>query len=164
MISRYAATFVRPSNGTVYAAGDVVCNAAGDVMNFFGATDMRQGRITAAKLSITNDNTTNGAFELFFFRDNANLPTLVDNAAFTMTAACEDDLIGYTTFALESTGTSGGELAWDANTGLNILFTQKETSGVLQGLYAVLVATAAYAPLAPASTVDVVIHIEDDRP
>ena len=163
MIARYKQTFVR-SNVVMgaYTAGDVVCNAAGDTINFGIARELRQGKITAAKLSVTSDNTTNATFELFFFRENANIPALVDNAAFTMTAAAEEDLIGYTTFTSEVTGTASSQIMWDANTILDIPFTQLESAGDLQGLYGVLTATGAWLP-DPNVTFDVTIYIEEDR-
>lgn len=158
---RFQASFTRPGNATTYTAGDAVCNADGDVMNFMSGSDITTGWIDSAKLSISNGNTTNATFELFFFSDDANIPSLTDNGAFAMTAAAEEDLIGYTAFTLITTGSSGSSVAWDRNIDLDIPFTQKVTSGTRQGIYGVLTATGAYDPVGELTTVDVTIYALD---
>jgi hypothetical protein len=160
MLKRFKVSFVRPSNVTAYSAGDVICDADGTKLSLISGVDLEEGRIVSAKISITNDNVTNGNIRLFFFRDDANIPTLVDNAGFAITAAAEEDMVGYTDFVLEETGSSGTQIAFDYNSGLNIPFIQKITDGVAQGIHGVLVATAAYNPASPATTVDVEITVE----
>ena len=162
MIRKFTASFVRPSNGTVYTAGDAVCNAAGAVLTLVPAGTFKEGRIVGAKLSVSIDSVVTPTFQLFLFSDDANIPALTDNAAFAMTAAAEDDLIGYTTFTLELTGTSGGMMTWDSNAGLLIPFEQKIVSGVPQGIYGVLTATDAYNPYSPSTTVDVTVYVEGE--
>lgn len=161
MIYRYKTTFTRPGNATTYTAGDAVCNSDGDVLTLIPGGAFEHGRIVGAKLSISNGNTTNGSFQLFFFSDDANIPTLTDNSAFAMTAAAEEDLIGYTTFALETTGSSGSTVAWDVNSGLLIPFQWKKVSGIAQGIYGVLTATAGYDPISELTVVDVAVFVEE---
>ena len=159
MIYRYKTTFTRPGNATTYSAGDAVTD--GDPMTLVPAGSFKNGRIVGAKLSISNSNTTNASFQLFFFSDDANIPTLTDNSAFAMTAAAEEDLLGYTTLALETTGSSGSSVAWDSNTGLLIPFERKRVSGVDQAIYGVLAATAAYDPIGELTVVDVTVYVEE---
>jgi len=161
MIYRYKTTFTRPGNATSYSAGDAVCNADGDVLTLVPGGSFSHGRIVGAKLSISNSNTTNASFQLFFFNDDANIPALTDNSAFAMTAAAEEDLIGYTTLALETTGSSGSVCAWDVNSGLLIPFEWKKVAGVAQSIYGVLTTTAAYDPIGELTVVDVTVYVEE---
>ena len=163
MIYKYKTTFTRPGNATTYSAGDAVCNSDGDVLTLVPGGSFSHGRIVGAKLSISNGNAplTNATFELLLFNDDANIPTLTDNSAFAMTAAAEEDLIGYTTFALETTGSSGSSVAWDVNSGLLIPFEWKKVSGVAQSIYGVLTTTAAYDPISENTVVDVTVYVEE---
>lgn len=161
MIYRYKATFTRPGNATTYSAGDAVCNASGEVLTLIPGGAFQHGRIVGAKLSISNSNTTNAGFQLFLFSDDANIPALTDNSAFAMTPTAEEDLIGYTSFALEVTATNGSSCAWDVNPGLLIPFEWKKVSGVPQGIYGVLTATAAYDPISELTVVDVTVFVEE---
>ena len=162
MIYRYKSTLTRPGNATVYAAGDAVTDTDGDPIELIPGGYSNNGRIIGAKLSISNGGVTNPAFRLFFFSDDANVPALTDNSAFAMTAAAEEDLIGYTDFTLEVTGSSGSSVAWDVNPELYIPFSQKVVSGTAQGLYGVLTATAAYNPVGELTVVDIVIYFEEE--
>lgn len=161
MIYRFKTNFTRPGNATVYSAGDAVCNSDGDVLTLVPGGAIPNGRIVGAKLSISNSSTTNPSFQLFLFSDDANIPALTDNSAFGMTAAAEEDLIGYSAFTLETTGTSGSACAWDVNPGLLVPLAWKKVSGVPQGIYGVLTATAAYAPVSELTVVDVTVFVEE---
>jgi hypothetical protein len=163
MIYRYKSTFTRPGNATTYSAGDAVCNSDGDEIALVPGGAFKNGRIVGVKVSISNSNTANGTFRLLMFSDDANIPALTDNSAFAMTAAAEEDLIGSDAIALETTGTSGSSIAWDINTGLLIPFSQKIVSGVPQGIYGVLTATAAYDPIGELTVVDVVVFVESNE-
>ena len=147
MIVKRSVTFTRPDNATVYTAGDVV--GSGTVLDF-GAVDGESAKVVGSKLSISWSNVTNALFQLFLFDDDTNIPSLIDNAAFVITAALEDDMMGYNAFALEVTGTSGSAHAWDSNAGLSIPY----------GRYGVLVATAAYNPISGGTTVDLTLYVE----
>jgi hypothetical protein len=164
MIARFETEFTRPGNATTYTAGDAVNSTGATALTLFSANDIgREGRIIAAKLSIGNSNTTNATFRLFIFEDDANLGTLTDNSAFAMNAAKEEDLIGYTDFTLEVSGTSGSSVAFDYNTGLNIPFVQVlDSAGARNGLYGVLTATGAYDPIGELTVVELVLIAESD--
>ena len=155
-------TFTRPGNATTYAAGDAVCNSDGDYITFFDGEQIESGSVIAGKLSISNGSTTNASFELFLFRDYNNIPSLTDNSAFAMTAAAEEDLIGYMAFTLITTGSSGSAVAWDSNVDTIIPFKRKVGSdGTRYGLYGVLTATAAYDPVSELTDVDVTLYVDD---
>jgi len=159
---RYQISFVRPGDATTYTAGDVVCDASGTKEQLLSGEDITTGWIDSAKLSISNSNTTNATFELFFFSDDANIPALVDNAAFVMSPALEEDLLGYAAFTLITTGSSGSGVAWAHVKNLDIPFTQKISSGSAQGIYCVLTATGAYDPVGELTTVDITVFVLDD--
>lgn len=146
---RAQATFVRPSNTTAYAANDVVGPVTTAAMQTLAAVapgNGGSGRIVDVMLTVDEATVTNGTFRVLFF--NAIHTPAADNAAFaTLQAnvAAFQGLCDLPVLALAGEGASsrnsGKVITAEPTLPIPFVCASGDT-----GLYAVILATAAYVP------------------
>lgn len=133
------ASVTRPANTTTYTAGDVVGDpaaGAGEALEFFSD---QSGIVRNALLVDSAAETTKPDIDLLLF--DAKPTIAADNAAFAVTDAQMERLVGVVSFAGSSfkTGASGNGAI--QVTGLDIAYSANKK------LYGVLVARNAYIPI-----------------
>lgn len=147
---RITASFVRPSDTTAYAAGDVVGPVTTPAaMSFPNAARANggSGRIVELMLGVDLELVTNGTFRLHFF--NAVLTPQADNAAFTGVSTNPSSYLGYLDppiIVTQAGGTFAGIRHAVGSTATSGLPFNYQCADGGSGLWVVITALAAYTP------------------
>ena len=144
-IKRITASFVRPSDTTAYAAGDVVGPVTTPAAMSFpqaGRGNAGSGRIRELLLGVDLELVTNGTFRLHFF--NAVITPAADNAAFAGLATNPASYLGYVDPAILVTQAGGTYAGIRHSFGTSPFEYQCAEGG--SGLWVVITALAAYTP------------------
>jgi hypothetical protein len=160
------ASFTRPANTTVYAAGDLVANnvTAGSVTPLTFTTVSRNAgdavRIERARINTSNALLTNASFRLHLF-EGTPVPTVGDNGVFNNSGVLAtsgiDGYVGSFEITLSNSGSTGSVGIGIPNVGNAIIATP--TSGT--SIFGLIEATAAYVPVSGATFT---VSIEGYRP
>jgi hypothetical protein len=139
--------FVRPSNATAYAAGDVVCAASDSgILSFSfiaGSTTARNAGsgYLVGGMMLVDTAITSGSFRLWLFRSSTGFSKIADNAAYVFPFnMARKYAVGYIDFTFTSQGIGSGSTCNMAlSTSENVPLRRVPATG----LYGVLTATSA---------------------
>jgi hypothetical protein len=137
--------FQRPFNTTAYAANELVSDSLGTPLVFenVARSNGGGGYVTGFTVTTNNPSTTNATFRLILFGDSISTGT-TDTTAFNFSAAHDSTYLGHYDFALQTAGASSA-IAVSSVTNWNHTFWTSRDS---RHLHAILLATAAYTPIA----------------
>jgi len=138
--SAVSATFTRPADTAVYAAGDAVSNStsAPTILSFAGAARASGGSGLILSARHIKNNTTAANFRLWLYRETA--AAVNDNAAFALLWANRATRIGFIDFS-HTTGGAGSDSSSSLATFVNLPFIATGTA-----LFGQLTTTGGYTP------------------
>ena len=138
--STTSATFTRPADTNVYAAGDAVSNStsAPTILSFAGAARATGGSGLILSARHIKNNTTAANYRLWLYRETA--AAVNDNAAFALLWANRATRIGFIDFS-HTTGAAGSDSSSSIVTFANLPFLATGTA-----LFGQMTTTSVYTP------------------